>query len=157
MIDKVHDIAAEIISAPPEVREQRKIDAISSIVHALRYMHVEKFEPAFIKRYRADIVTSEAVRNNLYAVMDQDAAWNQLTSKRSTVENMLSNMASVIHSFETVGAEDAVVLKLREDLKSAQFELDESAQDEKDLEDQLNQLGEEDDDDDDLFEDDEVS
>jgi hypothetical protein len=116
----------------------------------------KKFEPAFIKRYRADIVTSEAVRNNLYAVMDQDAKWNQLTTKRSTVENMLSNMASVINSFETADAEDAAVLKLSEDLKKArETELDESAQEEKDLEDKLVQLGEEDDDDD-LFEDDEV-
>lgn len=156
MMDKVHDIAAEIINAAADERETRKNDAISSIVHALRYMHVEKFEPAFIKRYRADIVTSEAVRNNLYAVMDQDVKWNQLITKRSTVENMLSNMASVINTFETVDADDAVVLKLREDLQKAQIELDESVQDEKDLQDQLNQLGEEDDDDD-LFEDDEVS
>jgi hypothetical protein len=42
MMDKIHDIAAEIISAAAEEREKRKNGAISSIVHALRYMHVEE-------------------------------------------------------------------------------------------------------------------
>jgi transcription elongation factor SPT6 len=158
ILGKVQEISVEVASGPVNEIDKRTKDVVSSIVYALRYMHRDKFEPAFIKRYRADIVTSEAVRNNLYAILDEDAEWVRLTTKRSTVENMLTSMASVVASLESIGAEEASVQKLREDLRIAQTELEETILEERSIQEQLNQLGDDnDDDDDDLFDEDDVS
>ncbi|KAI2503011.1 Death-like domain of SPT6 [Fragilaria crotonensis] len=156
ILGRVQEISVEVASGPVHEIDKRTKDVVSSIVHALRYMHRDKFEPAFIKRYRGDIVTSEAVRNNLYAILDEDSEWARLTTKRSTVETMLTSMASVVSSFESVGAEEASVQKLRDDLQIAQTELEETILEERSIQEQLNQLGDDDDDDDDdnLFDDD---
>ena len=153
---KVQEISAEVATGPGNEVEKRRKEAASSIVHALRYMHRDKLEPAFIKRYRADVVTSEAVRNNLYAVLDQDTEYVRLTAKQATVESMLNSMASVVDSYAAICAEETNVLKMREDLQAAQLELEETILKERSIKEQLDQLGD-DDDDDDLFDDDDVS
>merc|ERR1712238_649202 len=74
IMQKIPEIQAEY-RAPyenMEVLEQRETSILQSITHSLRYMHQNKMEPAFIKRYRKDIITSPAVRNNLYRIMDED-------------------------------------------------------------------------------------
>ena len=52
---------------------------IESIIRTLRFLHREKLEPEFmfIRRYRADEVTSPSVRDNIYRIMDEDK-WNLL-------------------------------------------------------------------------------
>jgi transcription elongation factor SPT6 len=71
---------------------KRKESAVlSSIIYALRYMRSERLEPEFIRRYRQDVVSSPAVRNNLYSVIDEDGEWERMTEARSKIEGMLTS------------------------------------------------------------------
>ncbi|KAL7489403.1 hypothetical protein ACHAW6_014983 [Cyclotella cf. meneghiniana] len=106
---------------------------VESIVNALRYMRGEKLEPDFIKRYRKDYVTSPAVRENLYRIMDEDAEWERMTEARSKIEGFLNEM----YADQKARGEDATpkngndeVSRLREELKAAQEQLDETVKDE---------------------------
>jgi transcription elongation factor SPT6 len=166
ILNKIPEISQELLEVPMgvvdvnervKIMEQRQNDIISSIVHALRYLHRDNLEPAFIKRYRADIVVSDAVRNNLYAIVDEDAAWARLTTKRTAVEELISKVASVASSFESKGTEETNILALRDQLQGAQEKLDEVAQQEREIQEEIGREEQNDDDDDDLFDDDEVS
>ena len=63
---RIPDIASEFFfmsgNKSMEAVDNYRQRLLDSVVHALRLMHCEKLEPAFVKRYRADIVTSPAVR-----------------------------------------------------------------------------------------------
>jgi len=161
IMNKVNDIANELITLPSDIKEEnrgnvmeeRQRNIMSAIIHALRYMRRDHFEPAFIKRYRADVIASEAVRNNLYQVLDADAEWDRLTSKRTAVEDILSKVVSVAESFEAKGVEENNVLKLKDQLRILQEKLDDTVKQEKDINIEIEKGNDDDDDDDDLFDD----
>jgi hypothetical protein len=120
-------------------------------------MHRDKLEPAFIKRYRKDYVTSPAVQGNLYAVMDEDGEWDRVLGAREKVKNLLRTITSVAEGDASMGADVQNLRQMQESLASAQEELEGTAKQESLLKGELEALGDADDDDDDdeLFGDDE--
>ena len=107
--------------------EQKERAVLTSIIYALRYMRIEKLEPEFIRRYRKDVVTSPAVRANLYRIMDEDTEWERMTEARSKIESILT-AESKGGSDENVGEE---LLTLKSQLKAATEKLDKTVNDEK--------------------------
>ena len=164
IMGRIPEIKAEysLASRDEDRREDLENAITSSIAHALRFLHKDKFEPAFIKRYRKDVVTSPAVRENLYNIMDEDAEWDTLTQARSKVGNLLENIATEIQTVEAAGAEAESVVTLEQDLAQAIEKLEEVAHQESVLKDEIEALGpieedkgdDDDDDDDELFGDD---
>jgi transcription elongation factor SPT6 len=175
---RIPDIATEFFSPPPSLSvtedlaaalEKRQKSILESIVHALRYMHRHKLEPDFIKLYRADYVTSPAVRESLYTIMDEDGKWDQMVHARDKVEGILTAITSDAKKEEEGDAEQENVIKLTEDLQAAQAKLDETLKQSNDIKEQLKEFTDlgtnmdvEDEDDEDLFgkdddEEDEVS
>ncbi len=75
-------------------------DILESIQCALKYMKKEKLEPEFIRKYRQDYVTSKAVRDHLYDVMDQNVEWNKIQLLRGKAENLLTNFASTALKYQ---------------------------------------------------------
>jgi hypothetical protein len=164
IMGKIPDIASEYFSVSDqeglEVLEQRQKAITDSIVHALRYMHNENLEPAFIKRYRKDIVTSPSVRENIYNIMDEDGEWDRMTSARTKVESILTTITASVQGDEAVGAETESLKTLEANLKAAQARLEETAAQESEIITEMEELGPADDDamdeddDDELFGDD---
>jgi len=138
---------------PADAIERHQRETLESIAHALRYMHREKLEPAFIKRYRKDYVTSKSVRDNLYAIMDEDGEWDRMVSKRDAVDDMLTNLVAASENDEAKGAEEHDVIKLKVDLGVAQEKLDDVVQQEIRIKEQLREASKDDEEDDDLFQD----
>ena len=146
--------------------EQREASILQSITRALRYMHQDKMEPAFIKRYRKDIVTSPAVRNNLYRIMDEDGEWDGLIQARTKVGDLLRSVTAKAEKIEAAGAKSAQFGEIDEEYTKAQAKLEKTATEEAQLKEEIEQIGsidakdDDDDDDDELFgdnDDDEVS
>jgi len=108
----------------PMERKQKQI--LESIKHALQYMHKDKLEPQFIKRYRADIVTSPAVRDHLYDIFDQDAKFERLASSRIKVSSILNNISKTSSKEEQKTLEETSVETLKEELNLAQEKLDDA-------------------------------
>jgi hypothetical protein len=137
---------------------ERQKSILDSIVHALRYMHRDKMEPDFIKRYRADYVTSPAVQENLYSIMDEDGKWDQMVHAREKVEGILTAITSDAKKEEEGDAGQENVIKLTEILQAAQAKLDETLKQSSDIKEQLKEFTDlatnmdvEDEDDEDLF------
>ena len=160
IMNKIPAIAADFLSVQTmqlgdnatEQIEKHQRGILDSIVHALRYMHREKMEPAFIKRYRKDYITSEAVQENLYAIMDEDGEWDRMTSKRDAVEELMTALVAASDGDEAKGADAQDLIKLKEQLDVAQEKLDDAVKQEKKLQEQLAEASTEDEDDeDDLF------
>jgi len=84
-------------------KKQRAI--LNSITASIRYMRKEKFEPQFIRKYRMDYVTSVAVRENLYEVMDQISDFNKFQFMREKAEALLASFSSTIRSIATQAGE----------------------------------------------------
>jgi hypothetical protein len=150
-----------------DVMEKADRSIIESIVYALRYMRGEKLEPEFIKRYRMDIVTSPAVRDNLYRIMDEDSEWERMTEARTKIEGVLTSFRE--EEEETVGGsnnkgggpEVERAARLKEQFKVAEEKLNGTVEQERKVQEHLDALekpkekgGNDDDDDDDLFGDD---
>ena len=141
--------------------KKRTINIVKSIVHALRFMHKDKLEPEFIRRYRIDDIPSPAVRDNLYCIMDEDAEWDRIIIAKQKVEALLDTMTDIAENGESVAlgaaADEEQVAKLKEDLKVAQDRLDDSVRDEEVKKAEIDALEQNDDDEeeDDLFGDDE--
>jgi len=72
-------------NAALEKSEKKERAIIDSIVYALCFMKGDTFEPEFVKRYRKDVVSSEAVRENLYRIMDEDTEWERMIEARSKI------------------------------------------------------------------------
>jgi hypothetical protein len=168
IIGRIPEIASEYFSPSQnmEEMEEREKKTMSSIVHALRLLHVEKLEPIFIKRYREDVVTSPAVRENLYKIMDEDAEYDTMVSARTKVGAALENIMRGVETDEAAGAEAEFIQKLESDLAQAEEKLEEAAKQESEIKTEIDQIGatdddamdeDEDDDDDELFGDDDVS
>jgi len=148
-----------------EKMEEQEKSVVHSIAYALRFMHLEKLEPAFIKRYRQDIVTSPAVRQSLYAIMDQDAEWETMANAKAKVDAVLEGITRDMHNIDSAAAQVAAVTNLQEALAKAEQKLEETAVQETEIKSQLEAIssseeektgGEDDDDDDEdgLFRDD---
>ncbi len=147
-----------------DVMEKADRTIIESIVYALRYMRGEKLEPEFIKRYRVDIVTSPAVRDNLYRIMDEDSEWERMTEARTKIEGVLQSFKE--EEEEPAGRngcpEVERAARLKEKFKIAEEKLNETVEQERKVQEQLDELektkekgdDDDDDDDDDLFGDD---
>jgi transcription elongation factor SPT6 len=75
-------------------------DILESIQCALKYMKQEKLEPEFIRKYRQDYVTSKAVREHLYDILDQNIEWNKVQLLRIKAENLLANFASTASKYQ---------------------------------------------------------
>lgn len=140
-----------------EMNDQEK-SVTNSIAHALRYMHEEKLEPAFIKRYRKDVITSPAVRENLYAIMDEDAEWETMVNAKEKVDAVLDGITRDMQIVDAAGAQLESLQKLQQDLEVAEKKLDETVQQETEVKSQLEAMGpidqDDDDDDEELFKDD---
>jgi transcription elongation factor SPT6 len=134
--------------------ENKQKNIITSIIQALRYMHREKLEPDFIRKYREDYVTSPAVRGDLYAVMDEDTEWERTLNAKKKVKSLLAGLVKMSESDDALGADEDNVVKLKEDLKLAQERLDDSVKTEANIRHEIGALDNDDDDDDDLFGDD---
>jgi transcription elongation factor SPT6 len=155
IVGRIPDIMTEFHAAA--LQEDRQNSVLESIANALRFMHRDKLEPAFIKRYRKDYVTSPAVQANLYDVMDEDGEWERVLGARAKVKNLLQNITSVAEGDASMGADVQNLRQMQESLAAAQEELEETAKQESLLKGELGALGDADDDDDDdeLFGDDE--
>lgn len=149
---RIPDIASEFYSAP----EEGKKLILQSIGCALRFLHRDKLEPAFIKRYRKDDVSSRAVRENLYRIMEQDGEYDRILGARSKVKSLLKDMTKASEVDESSDADAQTLVKLKQELKEAQEKLDETAKQESIVKAELDALGavDDDDDDDNLFGDD---
>lgn len=143
--------------------EKKERAILESIVNSLRYMRAEKLEPDFIKRYRMDYVTSPAVRDNLYRIMDEDSEWERMTEARTKIETILNGFADEVKGQQDTGSGEDRLLRLKEELRIAQEKLDETVKDEERVTVELGELDnakggagvkEEEDDDDELFGDD---
>jgi transcription elongation factor SPT6 len=166
IMSKIPDIQAEYAAHfdSMEELEQREKSILESIAHALRYMHVEKLEPAFIKRYRKDVITSPAVRENLYRIMDEDAEWADLIEARTKVGDLLRSVTAKAEKVEATGAQSSKIEHLEQEHAKAQSKLEQTAAEEAQIKEEIEELGpidetmkgENDDDDDELFGDDEA-
>jgi hypothetical protein len=141
------------------IETEKESPVLTSIINALRYMRTEKLEPEFIRRYRQDVVSSTAVRDNLYSVMDEDSEWERMTDARSKIEGILKA--------ESCNDEEGEeLMMLRSQLQTAEDKLHGTLNDEERVKEKLKDLekmaaagtksanGEDNDDDDDLFGDD---
>ena len=106
---RIPAVAAEFFSTttnadtmPPDdsglLEHQR--DILESIQCALKYMTKEKLEPEFIRKYRVDYVTSKAVRENLYDIIDQKAEWNKMQFLRNKADSLLTNFSATARNFQ---------------------------------------------------------
>jgi hypothetical protein len=148
-----------------DVMEKADRSIIESIVYALRYMRGEKLEPEFISRYRMDVVTSPAVRNNLYRIMDEDSEWERMTEARTKIEAVLQTFREEEEepSSSKGGPDGERASRLKEQFKVAEEKLNDTVEQERAVQEKLDELekskekegGDDDDDDDDLFGDDE--
>lgn len=162
IMNQIPEIRSEY-TAPTEdlekMEEQEK-SVVHSIAYALRFMHVEKLEPAFIKRYRKDVITSPAVRESLYAIMDEDAEWENMVNAKAKVDAVLEGITRDMQLVVAAGAQVASLAKLEEALATAEQKLEETALQETDIKSELEGIGPieekegDDDDDDELFGDD---
>ncbi len=152
-IEADFDMSMKIDGEGMEKMEKEQRAIIVSIMVALRYIHREHLEPEFIKKYREDIVTSPAVRENLYAIMDEDTEWERMLNAKEKVAIILGDLVKIAESDDALGADEDHVAKLKEDLRTAQERLDESIKDEERIQAEIGEL-DNDDDDDDLFGDD---
>ncbi len=143
-----------------EQLEKKERGVLSSIVYALRCMLAEKLEPEFIRRYRQDVVSSPAVRSNLYRIMDEDSEWERMTEARSKIENTLTDESQS-------NDEGEELFTLRSKLQAAAEKLQRTLEDEERIKVELEEFDKaggacikegssssEDNDDDDLFGDD---
>lgn len=153
---RIPSIAAEFMEGEGEDAEKKQRGVLDSIIHALRFMHNDKLEPDFIQRYRADIVNSQAVRNCLPLILDQDAEWDRLINARKKVDVLLTKVTTFLQDEKRKVIKHEVQNSLQDDILKARQDLDESVLQENRLLEELAQLDpnikKEEDEDEDLFE-----
>jgi Helix-turn-helix DNA-binding domain of SPT6 len=150
---RIPAVAAELALAGGSQEKERTV--YLSIANALRFMHRDKLEPAFIKRYRRDYVVSVAVQDNLETVMDENGEFDRVLEARVKVEGLLDYISKSASSDDSVSADAQKLIALQEELADAQKKLDETAKQESQVKAELTALsGGDDDDDDKLFGDD---
>lgn len=153
--NRIPAIASELAVADEGNQEQQKRSILQSITNALKFMHRDKLEPAFIKRYRRDYVTSPAVNENLYSVMDEDGEYDRVVSARQKVKELIRTISKYAKVEDSAGVDTQELNRLEEELQDAERKLDETAKQETQIKAELEALDDADDDDDDeLFGDD---
>ena len=168
IMNQIPDIRSEYTAPADSIEkmEEQEKSVVHSIAYALRFMHLEKLEPAFIKRYRQDVVTSPAVRESLYTIMDEDAEWETMVTAKAKVDTVLDGITRDMQAVDAASAQAVSVAKLEQALVNAEQKLEETAIQETEVKSQLEAIGPieekdaEEDDDDELFgddDDDEVS
>lgn len=170
IMSRIPEISAEYNSIPLQIpmsedndemqdpSERKREDILNSISEALKFMHKDKLEPEFIRRYRADIVTSKAVRNNLYEIFDEDTKYDQLVFSRNRVSNMLKTMNDSSKTEEIAENFNVLTEQLGVDVVAAKKKLDDALKQQKEAQESLEKLNitdkEKDNDNDELFGDD---
>lgn len=170
IMSRIPEISAEYNSIPLQIpmsedndemqdpSERKREDILNSISEALKFMHKDKLEPEFIRRYRADIVTSKAVRNNLYEIFDEDTKYDQLVFSRNRVSNMLRTMNDSSKTEEIAENFNVLTEQLGVDVVAAKKKLDDALKQQKEAQESLEKLNitdkEKDNDNDELFGDD---
>jgi hypothetical protein len=171
ILKRIPAIANEYRSPPPQstmegqdpqqyhenAKAKNQAAIVESIVYALRYMLRDHCEPMFVQRYRADRVTSQAVRDSLQAVLEEDSEWERMKVAKAKVEILLDTLTQETDKDEAAGSEEETILQLQSQLEQAKEQLDSTAKKETTLQAELAELKEEnkadddDDDDDNLF------
>lgn len=150
---RIPAIAAELSISVESAEKERLV--LVSIANALRYMHRDKLEPAFIKRYRKDYVVSEVVQNNLDSIMDENSEYDRMVEARDKVNVLLDSITKSANADKSVGADAQQLIALQDELADAQKKLEETAKQENQVKAELAAVsGNDDDDDDELFGDD---
>lgn len=148
---RIPAIHNELLAAPSPSLKRKVLEAIAA---ALRFVHRDRLEPAFIKMYRKDYVTSPAVLDNLYLIMDEDGEWNRVIQARDKVSALLADLNRQVGDVDA-GVDLQKLEELQQELEDARLKLDEVAKQESVVKADLEALGNVDDDDDDeLFGDD---
>lgn len=141
IMQKIPEVQAEF-SAPFETMdevEQREASIVQSITRSLRYMHQDKLEPAFIERYRKDTVTSPAVRNNLYRIMDEDGEYNGIIQARDKVKDLLRSVTAKAKKFATA-TKSTKVEEIDDEYHKAQAKLEKTATEEAQLKEEIEKI-----------------
>jgi transcription elongation factor SPT6 len=149
---RIPSVAAELSACGDSTESERAL--LISIANALRFLHRDRLEPSFIKRYRKDYVVSEAVQNNLESLMDESAEFDRVVEAREKVESLLDNLVKSANSDDTVSADAQKLILLQAEREDAQKKLDDTAKQESQVKAELMALSGDDDDDDKLFGDD---
>lgn len=150
---RIPELASEMALASDSPDTRRAI--VQSIANALRFMHRDKLEPAFIKRYRRDYFPNLLVLEKLNEIKDEDGEWERIMNARSKVKILLDDINNAAVSDEFAGNDAQMLIDLKEELRSAEEKLDETAKQEVQLKAELEGMsGIDDNDDDELFGDD---
>jgi transcription elongation factor SPT6 len=152
-IDADYDMNMKIDSEGMQSIEKKQKQVLESIMFVLRYVHCDNLEPEFIRKYREDMVTSPAVRENLNAILDEDTEWERILNAKKKVKTLLAELVKIAESDDALGADEETVANLKNDLQLARKRLDDSVNDEERIKAEIADI-DNNDDDDDLFEDD---
>lgn len=93
----------------------------------------------------------------MYAIIDEDAEWETMVNAKEKVDAVLEGITRDMQGVDAAGAQVESVQKLQQDLAVAEKKLEETIQQESEVQGQLEELGQiadDDDDDDELFGDD---
>jgi transcription elongation factor SPT6 len=143
---RIHDVALELSSASMEYEKRRVLESIAA---ALRFVHRDKLEPAFIRMYRRDYVTSPSVLAKLYEVLDEDGEWNRLNAAMDKVDDLIKDFGKKSSGAVDDDVDLEALEQHRQELKEAQTKAEETAKQESVVKSDLDALGTVDDDDDD--------
>ena len=151
MVNRIPDIKAEYNSAEPYVQET----IIDSIVYAFRFMREPQYlEPPFIKRYRRDYVTSNAVKENLYTLFDEDKEFKRIAAGRAKVAELIKTITNEAEGDKSKGADSNRITDLKKSLEAAKRQLDDNEAEITTVKAELDALSNDEEDDDELFGDD---
>lgn len=151
MMNRIPDIKAEYASADENVQKT----ILESIVFAFRFMKEPQYlEPAFIKRYRRDYVTSNAVQENLYTLLDEDKEFKRILSAKSKVAELIQTITNEAEVDRSKGSDSNQIAELKTTLEAAKRQLDENEAEIISVKAELEAISKDDDDDDELFGDD---
>jgi hypothetical protein len=147
---RISDIQSELSSVSMEYQKRKVLESIAA---ALRFAHRDKLEPAFIRMYRRDYVTSPSVLANLYSVLEEDGEWHRLTTARDKVGALLEELSKSSAGPEDEDGDMQTLEVIRGELHEARSKLEETSKQESIVKADLEALGkvDEDDDDDELF------
>ena len=136
-----HSMASSTPFLSPSDVQFKKEAIVQSVVWILRFLHADKLEPEFIRKYHANEVTLPTVRNNIYCIMDEDSEWERLSAAKMKVESILDASTEMAEGDEALVADEEYVTNLKEDMKNAQDHLDESVRDEEKKKAEIDGLG----------------
>ena len=131
MVNRIEDIKAEYMAAPteknPPSTEITKTEILESIAFAFRFMREpQNLEPAFIKRYRKDYVSSGAVREHLYTLLDEDREYKRITGARMKVSQLIESVTNAAEVDKSKGADSGRITDLKAQLEASKQQVEDS-------------------------------